>query len=112
MPTLRLLDTAIIAVAAVVSLYAAARLGLAPREPDNGVAVIFAPWISQEQAVARAARPGGRLVRMGGLPFIVVVTPDGPDYTARVLADGAMLVVDPKAIAACLPLLSRSAPAS
>ena len=109
----RVLDYAIIILAALGSLYAAARFGLAPRDPDGGVAVIFAPWISQEQALARAARPGGRLVRVGGLPFIVVVTPDAPGYTARVLADGALLVVDPKALAACLTLLSGPAsPAS
>ena len=34
-------------------------------------------------------------------------TADGRDYVARIAADGALLVVDPRALAACLQLFSN-----
>jgi len=93
---------------AFLSLYVTARIGLAPRDPADGVGVIFAPWTSGEAALRRAVGAGGRFVRFGVLPFVVVVIPEDPDYLARVAADGALLVVDPQALAACLPTSSDS----
>ena len=101
MTILRGLDYARIGLAALASLYGIARVGLAPRDAAKGIAVVFAPWVSQEQAFARAAQPGGRLVRAGGLPFIVVVMPESPDYATRVLAQGALLVADPTVLGGC-----------
>jgi hypothetical protein len=42
-------------------------------------------------------------VRYGGFDFIAIVMPEEPDYVERVLADSALLAVDPKVLAGCLP---------
>jgi hypothetical protein len=55
--------------------------------------------------MTRAAGAGGSLVRLGALPSIVVVSPADPGYVDRVLADGALLVLDPKVLAICAPAL-------
>jgi hypothetical protein len=102
----RWLDGALIAAVAVASLYGAARLGLEPRDPATGVGVVFAPWVSEQSALSRATAAGARFVRYGGFPFIVVVMPDTPDYVARISSAGALLVVDPQALAACLSFVS------
>jgi hypothetical protein len=103
----RVLDIALIGGFAFASLYVTARIGLGPRDPERGVGVVFAPWTSGEAALRRAVGAGGRFVRYGGFPFVVVVIPDGRDYLARIAADGALLVVDPRALAACLQLFSN-----
>ena len=43
----------------------------------------------------------GRFVRFGGLPFIAIVIPEAPDYSSRILGEGALLLLDPQALAAC-----------
>jgi hypothetical protein len=79
-----------------------ARSTLAPRDPANGAAVIFAPWTAPGTAMAYATGAGARFVRFGGYGFIAVVKPEDPGYTARAMASGAWLVVDPQLLAACL----------
>ncbi len=88
------------------ALYGAARTGLTPRDPSQGVAVIFAPWTAADRTLMRAASAGSRFVRFGGLPFIAVVMPDDPHYADRAFAGGAWLVIDPKALAGCSAALS------
>lgn len=105
----RWLDSLLILTVAIVSLYGIVRLGSAPRNPASGIGVVFAPWVSQAAAATRATEPGARLVRFGGLPFIVVVMPDTPDYAARMAADGALLLVDPQILAACMRLVGGEA---
>ena len=102
----RALEAAALAGFAAVSFFAVARIGLEPRDPSQGVGVIFAPWTGADAAFVRAVEAGGRFVRFGGLPFIVVVMPEAADYAERVRAAGALLVVDPVALAACLPASS------
>lgn len=101
----RWLDGFLIFIVAIVSLYGTARLGLKPYDPAAGVGVIFAPWVSETSAMTRATAAGGRFVRFGGLPFIVVVVPEAVDYVARISEEGALLVVDPQALAACRALI-------
>jgi hypothetical protein len=103
----RALDAAVITSVAVASLYGAARIGLEPRDPMRGVGVIFAPWTGADAAIVRAVEAGGRFVRFGGLPFIVVVEPERADYLDRIKAAGAFLIVDPLVITACLPSSSE-----
>jgi len=88
---------------AAASFFAVARIGLEPRDPSQGVGVIFAPWTGADAAFVRAVEAGGRFVRFGGLPFVVVVMPEAADYVDRVKAAGALLIVDPLVLAACLP---------
>ena len=98
-----LVDGILIAGFALASFCAVARIALQPRDPAAGVAVVFAPWTSQEDALARAVEAGGRFVRYGAFPFIVVIVPETADYLSRISSDGAVLVADPRALAACLP---------
>jgi hypothetical protein len=99
----RAFDVAVIVGFALASFYAAARIGLEPRDPARGVGVIFAPWTAADAALVRAVEAGGRVVRFGGLPFVVVVEPESADYIERIKAAGALLIVDPLVITACLP---------
>jgi|SRR4051812_36207833 hypothetical protein len=84
------------------------RTGLRPRDPLAGAAVVFAPWTSAGDALGRATAAGASIVRIGAIPSIVVVSPSDAGYVDRVLAEGALLVLDPQVLAACAPaLLSR-----
>jgi hypothetical protein len=99
----RVLEVVVLAGFAVASFFAVARIGLEPRNPSQGVGVIFAPWTAADTAFVRAVEAGGRFVRFGGLPFVVVVMPEVADYADRARAAGALLIVDPLALAVCLP---------
>lgn len=107
-----LFDALLIAAFAIGNLLVVASLALAPKDPSEGVAVVFSPWTNAAAALARATDPGSRFVRYGGFPFIVVVVPDTPDYLSRVSATGALFVADPKALAACLGTFTRTTDAS
>ncbi|MEA2988686.1 MAG: hypothetical protein QOG83_1397 [Alphaproteobacteria bacterium] len=98
----RTFEGAAIACFAVVSFCAAAQVGLEPRDSSRGIGVIFAPWTSADAALSRAVQAGGRFVRFGGFSFVVVVMPDVGDYAARSKSEGALLVVDPLVLEACL----------
>lgn len=102
----KILDIGLLACLSLVALYAGARIGLTPRDPSQGVAVIFAPWTAAENTLARSVEGGSRFVRFGGLPFIAVVIPDNANYPDRMLGAGAWLVVDPQTLAACSAALS------
>src|SRR5215467_5009146 len=107
----RVLEAAALAAFALASFLIVARIGLAPRDPAQGVGVVFAPWIDADAAFIRSVEAGGRFVRFGAFPFIVVVTPETADYADHVRAAGALFIVDPRVLAACL-LSSPDAPAS
>lgn len=102
----KILDTGLLACLSLGALYASARVGLMPRDPSQGVAVVFAPWTAPEKTLLRAVTGGSRFVRFGGFPFIAVVIPDNAKYPGHMLDAGAWLVVDPQALAACLSALS------
>jgi hypothetical protein len=68
------------------------------------LAVLFAPWVDAADAMQRAGDAGARIVRFGALPFIVVVEPHRPDFADRVTERGAVLLLDPRALAACFSL--------
>jgi len=90
----------------VTALAASARIGLVPQNPENGVAVIFAPWTSSQASIERATELGSRFIRFGGLDSIVVVMPEQANYTDSMLEHGAWFVVDPQVLAACSAAVS------
>jgi hypothetical protein len=102
-----LYDALLIAGFALGSLFVVAYLAFQPKNPADGVAIVFPPWTDAAEAFEQATAPGSRFVRYGGYPFIVVVIPDDPGYVSRVSAQGALLVLDPKMLAACLPGASQ-----
>jgi hypothetical protein len=97
-----LVDFAMLACLSIGTLFATAAIALTPRHPERGVAVLYAPWTTAEDALARTVEAGARFVRFGGPTFIAIAVPDDRGYTARALAAGAWLVVDPQVVAACL----------
>ena len=96
------IDIVALTVLSVGALCFTARATLAPRNPESGVAVVFAPWTAPETTMARSVEAGARFVRFGGHGFIAVVAADDRDYAVRAMAAGAWLVVDPQLVAACL----------
>jgi hypothetical protein len=102
-------DAAVLGLLSVGALAATARVALSPRDAAVGVAVVFAPWTSPQSALARSVAAGGRFVRFGGPTFVTVAIPDDADYANRVLAAGAWLVLDARALAACLSPFGRTA---
>lgn len=70
---------------------------------------MFAPWTAPATAMVSAVEAGARFVRFGGFGFVAVVAPDDRNYTARAMASGAWLVVDPQLLAACLKPLGVKA---
>jgi hypothetical protein len=98
-----IIDGGLLTCLSLGALYAVARTELTPRDPTQGVAVIFAPWTTADATLSQAVDGGSRFVRFGGLSFIAVVIPDDVKYPDRMLGAGAWLVVDPIALAACLP---------
>lgn len=104
----RWFDRLAVAAMAGASLLAIGAIAFAPHDADAAVAVVYAPWTSSRDALVRAAQAGARVVRFGGLPFIVIVLPERPDYAQRARAGGALLMLDPQALAACLPGETRS----
>ena len=103
-----ILEGAAIGVFALVSTIAVARIGLEPGDPLRGVAVVFAPWTDAATVLTRAVSAGGRIVRFDGPSFIVVIKPDNADYVRRVKEAGALLIVDPKILDACLAYASTA----
>jgi len=102
----RVLDAVLISSFAIGALLASAYTAFAPRDPANGVAVIYWPWTDAKEAFQQAVADGARFVRFGGASFIVVVVPDTPEYLKRVRERGALFVADPQALAACFSAVS------
>lgn len=77
-----------------------------PAAPDasRAVAVLFAPWVDSASAMQRAGDAGARIVSVGAWPFLIVVEPERTDFAARVSERGAVLILDPRALAACFSL--------
>jgi hypothetical protein len=73
-----------------------------PRRPR--AARRLAPWTDEGTTLTRAASAGGRIVRLGGPSFVVVVEPERADYIRRIKDAGALLIVDPRILAACFSL--------
>ncbi len=96
------IDYLALAALSVGVLCLTARATLSPRDPQSGAAVVFPPWTAPETAMAHATGAGARFVRFGGYGFIAVVKAEDSNYTARAMASGAWLVVDPQLLAACL----------
>lgn len=103
----RLIDALLIGAFALGNLLVVLHVAFQPKNPAEGIAIVFTPWTSAANALDRATAPGSRFVRYGGYPFIVVVIPDDPGYVSRVSSRGALLVLDPKALAACFSGTAR-----
>lgn len=88
----------------LVSWLAIAGLSLQPRPDAEIVAVLFPPWWNSHQIFGAAAAASATVVRLTGLPTLLVVRPDNRDGLAQLRRAGVMFALDPQAIAACLPI--------
>jgi hypothetical protein len=76
---------------------------LAARPLDDKVAAgVFPPWWSQSQILA-AASQAGQILRMGAVPFVVVVQDDEGAVAARLKEAGSLFSLDPNGAAGCAP---------
>ena len=88
-----------------LSLMAALVLSLQPR-PSGPVALLFPPWWNAMRSVVAAASVGS-VIRLGAVPFIVVVQPDRRRPRGGVGPSQAWLVLDPQALGGCGLLLPQ-----
>jgi len=104
----RWFDAVLLSAAAAASFFAITAMTLAPKSDSAGVAVIFSPWTGAAEAMSRSVEAGGRFVRFGAYDFIAIVEPAGSDYARLARMNGAWLLADPSALAACLKPFSKS----
>jgi hypothetical protein len=91
------------AILLLVSFLGTATLGLWPSGAAGApIAAVFPPWWSAERSFAAAASAGGAIVREGAWSNILVVMPGDGDFAHRLQAAGAWLLLDPRALDACL----------
>jgi hypothetical protein len=84
------------------SWLAVVALALQARPGSDVVAVAFPPWWSAQQSLLAAASADAAIVRTTAVPSLLVVHLDQAEGLARLRAAGALLAIDPQAIAACL----------
>ncbi|MCP1848028.1 MULTISPECIES: hypothetical protein [unclassified Bradyrhizobium] len=71
------------------------------RAGSDVVAVAFPPWWRAERALLAAAAANASIVRMTAIPALLVVRPDRNGGLGRLYEAGALLTMDPQAIAGC-----------
>ncbi|RXT55783.1 hypothetical protein B6S44_06700 [Bosea sp. Tri-44] len=91
----------IIGLAVCSGLAALASLPGSVAGPAAPLAVIFPPWVSGEEAVARSLATGSRLLRQGAVPFVVVLAPEAGMVPAARPA-GAVLMLRLDGLAGCI----------
>ena len=85
----------------VATLLAPAAFSLAPSDPTS-VAVVFPPWRDHEADFLSVIAAGGRILREGALPNILIAKGEDGRFGTRLYAEGAWAVVDPLALGGCL----------
>ena len=85
----------------IASWNAVATLSLQVRAGSGVVAVAFPPWWRAERALMAAAAANASIVRMTAIPALLVVRPDRNGGLNRLYEAGALLTMDPQAIAGC-----------
>ncbi|OKO69771.1 hypothetical protein AC628_32660 [Bradyrhizobium sp. NAS96.2] len=85
----------------IASWIATAMLSLQARAGTEVVAVAFPPWWRAERALLAAASANASIVRMTAIPALLVVRPDRDGGLRRLYEAGALLTMEPQAIAGC-----------
>jgi hypothetical protein len=98
----RFLDGAVIFVFMCAAAVAVLRVGLAPSERTENIAVVYAPWTDRTDTFTQSVAAGGRFVRFGGAAFVAIVAPETTAYAANARAAHAWLVLDARLLLACL----------
>ncbi len=66
------------------------------------IALIFPPWTSAQDAVARSLAAGHAVLRSGASPFIVIAASQGEGGVASARPEGALLMLALDGLAGCL----------
>jgi len=72
------------------------------QDTTGQLALIYPPWISGPEALARASSSGASLVALGRYPFIVIVSPGSPEQGAPLVGSGAILTLGANRFGGCL----------
>ena len=76
---------------------------MAPGEDEAApVAALFPLWWDAERSFLATAQAGGTIVRPGAISSLLVTQSSEPGFRRKLHVSGAWLLLDPKAIAACL----------
>lgn len=76
--------------------------------PDDAVAVIFAPGVSGDDALLRVAAAGGLPVTRGGFPFVVIARTDDAGFRSHAYAQGALFVASAGNAGGCITVRRKS----
>jgi hypothetical protein len=96
-------DAALIIFASLTGFFVSLHIAFAARTDGAPVAVVFAPWVEADRAVAMAAAAGATILSVGASANVVIVRPDDAAYADRVRREGAWLVADAAALTGCPP---------
>ncbi|WP_108045036.1 hypothetical protein [Bosea sp. 124] len=96
-------------VSVLVALVALPGETSARREP---VAIVFPPWVSRDEAVARSLSAGYPVLRSGRSPFVVIAAPARTDAAPAARPQGAVMVLALAGLAGCLDAATADQAAS
>ncbi len=100
----RSIGTALVVVALLAT--SVGSLGAATMAPSGDeaapVAALFPLWWDANRSFLATAQAGGMIVRPGAISSLLVTQSAEPGFRRKLYAAGAWLLLDPKAIAACL----------
>jgi len=91
--------------AILLSLVVAVQVSAAPNDPSR-IAAVFPPWWTAAQAV-RAASASGRILGVGGAPFVVILQGDPRTLAAHARAVGALFILASNPAGFCAPRASE-----
>ncbi|RDJ24915.1 hypothetical protein DWF00_17005 [Bosea caraganae] len=74
--------------------------------PGRPIALVYPPWLSKDEAVARSLAAGHAVLRSGASPFIVIVAPLAADAIRPSRPEGAWLMLGLAGLAGCLDTAS------
>ena len=95
-------DWAFISGFAVASVVLVAAMSDPKDIVDGPVGVLYPPWTTGGDALARAAAAGARLIRPGRFAFVVLVEPTSAGFARRAKADGAWMTFGATGLGGCL----------
>jgi hypothetical protein len=87
--------------AALLAVLGMATVGIAQALPGTAAKQPVAVFTWQGDALASVIAAGGRVLSPGGLPGSIIAIGDAPDFTSRLYAAGASLVLRADAALGC-----------
>lgn len=70
------------------------------------VVVVAPPWSTPDRVISIISEAGGTIVNGGRSPWLAVADSTSPDFVNRLLAAGALLILDGKVAAGCIKEVS------